>query len=336
MEKIVCLIVARNLGDAVIQSAFLRKLALSAYAENYIVWVRPQVAFLFNDIPGCKIVCSQFPVGTAKDFGLKNFWIFLKAVWTIRRMKPSMSMDLIGDFRERIFARMLGTPRHQFIGWADGHPFSRIIRNPFGRGRPAFVVPTSCPNVYQSYGMMLAFLSQEKENSILASTCSVSGSVLKIGMHPFASQRCRLWPDENWLALATQLLHDGHELTLFGAGAERAALERIFAPVLSQVRLFTRSLSDFTNEVVALDLFIGLDSFGVHMGQRQGVKTIMINGGSNPAMWPPPSTLLLAHSGGCEHYPCNNVTKCDGTEAEFICIRSIKPDEVLNAVEHLT
>lgn len=335
MEKLLCLIVARNLGDAVIQSAFLRKLASTGYAEKYVAWVRPQVAFLFSDIPGCSIVCSQFPVGTTKDFGLKNFRIFLKAAWAVRRMKPTVSLDLIGDFRERFFARMVGSSNHRYIGWADGHPFNRIIRNPFGRGRPTFEVPASCPNIYQSFGMMLGFLTNGKETSILSNIKPMSGSALKIGMHPFASQRCRLWPDENWLELAAQLLQNGHHITLFGAANEHAELERIFAPVLSQVSLFTRSLADFTNKVAELDLFIGLDSFGVHMGQRQGVKTILINGGSNPAVWPPSSSTLLAHSGGCEHYPCNNVTKCDGTEAEFICVRSVKPDEVLSAVQKL-
>lgn len=331
MEKLVCLIVARNLGDAVIQSEFLRKLASNGYAKRYVAWVRPQVAFLFNDIPGCEIICSQFPVGTTKNFGFKNALAFLKAAWRIRRMGASSSLDLIGDFRERIFAALAGADRHQHIGWGEGHPFAQIIRNPFGRGRPAFVVPASCPNVYRSYGVFLAHLTDGKETSILSEVKRPTGTALKVGLHPFASQRCRLWPDENWLELANQLLQDGHKITLFGAGSERLALEKMFAPILSQVDIFTQSLSDFTRKVAELDLFVGLDSFGVHMGQRQGVKSILINAGSNPAMWPPPNVALLAHTGGCEHYPCNNVTKCDGTSQEFICIRSVKPQEVLGA-----
>lgn len=329
MEKLVSLIVARNLGDAVIQSAFLRKLVSSGYAERYVAWVRPQVAFLFNDIPGCEVVCSQFPVGTAKNFGWKNFGIFLKQAWRLRGMRPSVTMDLIGDFRERFFARLLGAPKHVHIGWAAGHPFNEIIRNPLGRGAPAFDVPASCPNIYLAYGMFLGHLIEGRDNSILSHVRPATGSVLKIGLHPFASQRCKLWPDEDWLALATQLLKDGHEITLFGAGAERAALERIFAPVLSRVTVFTQSLADFTHKVSSLDLFIGLDSFGVHMGQRQGVKNILINAGNNPAVWTPPSTLLLAHSGGCKYYPCNNVPQCEGTDAEYVCIRSVRPQEVL-------
>lgn len=332
MEKLVCFIVARNLGDAVIQSAFLRKLASTGYAEGYIAWVRPQVAFLFKDIQNCQIVCSQFPVGTTKDFGLKNFWKFLNAAWFIRRLRPSMSMDLIGDFRERFFANLLGTPRHLYISWASGHPFNDIIRNPFGRGRPEFEIPANCPNIYHAFGLMLAFLSKGKSASILSDTKSCNSKLMKIGMHPFASQQCRLWPDDNWLAVATTLLEAGHELTLFGAAAERSDLERIFAPLLPRVSIFTRSLAEFTDKVAELDLFVGLDSFGVHMAQRQGVNTILINAGSNPAVWPPPSSNLLAKSGDCKYYPCNNVSKCEGTEYEFACIRSITPDDVLRTI----
>lgn len=329
MENLACLIVARNLGDAVIQSEFLRKLARSGYAREYVVWTRPQVAFLFEGVPNCEVICSQFPVGTTKDFGRKNAWKFLQAAWRVRQLRPSVSLDLIGDFRERFFARLVGAPRHVHIGWGSGHPFSRIIRNPFGRGRPAIEIPATCPNVYQSYGMFLSSLTGGKENSLLSNVKPAPEGKLRIGLHPFASKRCRMWPEENWLAVASQLLSDGHEITLFGAGSERATLERMFGPVLSQVTIYTKSLVQFTQKFAELDLFVGLDSFGVHMGQRQGVKSILINAGSDPGMWPPPNAALLAHSGGCEFYPCNNVTKCDGTEAEFICIRSVKPDEVI-------
>src|ERR1700733_8453730 len=70
-ERLACLIVAHNLGDAVIQSRFLALLAAAGYARNYLVWTRPQVAFLFEDVPDCRIVCSQFPIGTDKQFGVR-------------------------------------------------------------------------------------------------------------------------------------------------------------------------------------------------------------------------------------------------------------------------
>lgn len=330
MENLACLIVARNLGDAVIQSEFLRKLEVSGYARQYVVWARPQVAFLFEDIPNCEVICSQFPVGTTKDFGRKNAWKFFVAAWRVRRLRPSVSLDLIGDFRERFFARLVGALRHLHIGWQAGHPFAQIIRNPFGRGRPAIEVPAKIPNVYQSYGLFLSHLTGGKQDSLLSHVKSLPDGKLKIGLHPFASKRCRMWPEQNWLAVAEQLVRDGHEITLFGAASERATLERMFNPILSQVSVYTKSLADFTQKVAELDLFVGLDSFGVHMGQRQGVKSVLINAGSDPSMWPPPNAALLAHSGGCAHYPCNNVTKCDGTEDEFICIRSVAPDEVLS------
>jgi len=332
MEKLVCLIVARNLGDAVIQSAFLRKLVASGYSERYIAWVRPQIAFLFRDIPNCEIATSQFPVGTAKNFGLKNAWLFLKESLRIRRLRPSVTLDLVGDFRERAFARLTGAPKRLQIGWANGHPHRVIIRNPFGDGNPVFVVPKTCPNVYLSYGMFLSYLTGGKETSILSTVRNSGAGQLKIGLHPFASQECKLWPAENWLALAQQLLTDGHELTMFGAGGEKAMLEQMFAPLLSRVTIFTRSLADFTSAVANLDLFIGLDSFGVHMSQRQGVQGIMINAGNDPTVWTPPGARVLAHSGGCQYYPCSNVPKCQGSSTEYVCVRSIKTEEVLAAI----
>src|SRR3569833_422985 len=69
-EPLACLICARNLGDAAIQSGFLRQLAARGYAQRYLVWTRPQIAFLFEQIPACEVVGSQFPVGFFLLFGL--------------------------------------------------------------------------------------------------------------------------------------------------------------------------------------------------------------------------------------------------------------------------
>ena len=124
-QRLACLIVGRNLGDAAIQSCFLKALAARGYAREYLVWTRPQVAFLFRDIADCEVVCSQFPVGTTKQFGRLEVGRFLRAAWKIRCRRPSVTLDLIGDFRERFFARLAGSPQHLHIGWAAGHPFAR-------------------------------------------------------------------------------------------------------------------------------------------------------------------------------------------------------------------
>src|SRR5882724_9847215 len=100
-ERLACLIVAHNLGDAVIQSMFLEQLVARGYASGYLVWTRPQVAFLFEKIPQCEVICSQFPVGTAKLIAGFAIFAFLNAALRVRSRRPSVTIDLIGDLRDR-------------------------------------------------------------------------------------------------------------------------------------------------------------------------------------------------------------------------------------------
>lgn len=330
MERLACFVIAHNLGDAVIQSGLVKRLVAGGYAQRYLVWTRPQVAFLFSDIPGCEIVGSQFPIGTDKQFGFRNALRFIGAVRQLRRLKPSVSIDFIGDQRDRWFGRLTGSQRHEYIGWTPDHPFSKIIRNPFGTGRPTIVVPSTTPNIYAAYDLLIDALLQGKASAAPVALRRVEGErARRIGIHPFASQACKLWPDERWGQLADKLLADGAEISVFGAPSERPRLEKIFGGQLERIKVRTESLARFAAAVAELDLMIGLDSFSVHMAHRQGVPSIMINACNDPRVWTPPTCTGLSESGGCDSYPCLNIPSCEGKVGEYACVKAITVDAVL-------
>ncbi len=338
-EPLACLVVARNLGDAVIHSIFLKALSARGYASRYLVWTRPQMAFLFEDIADCEIICSQFPVGTNKQFGGLAVVRFLRAAWQVRRRRPSVTLDLIGDMRDRFFAHLAGSPRHLHIGWAMGHPFTRVIRNPFGRGRPVITVPTDIPNVYAAHELILEALVPTLKPADLRPLQIGASPPMKqpsrIGLHPFASQKCKLWPDDNWRRLVSELLLDQNvEITAFGSPSERGGLEALFGEFGQRVTLITGSISNFAHQTSKLDVMVGLDSFSVHMAQRQGVRSVTINAGNQPNLWAPPGGVTLASSGGCAAYPCFNIPTCEGSDKQYACVKSITVLEVLDAIRH--
>ena len=334
-ERLACLICARNLGDAAIQSGFLRRLADRGYARQYLVWTRPQVAFLFEQIPGCEVIGSQFPVGTNKQFGVSAAMQLLAAAAAIRRRSPSVTLDLLGDFRERLLARLIGAPRHLHIGWAPGHLFNNLIRNPFGPGQPVVTVPAGQPNIYAAYGLLLDTLAPpvgETAGQVPASAAK-DQSIRHVGLHPFASQECKLWPQEKWRELTAGLLAGGLEVSMFGAPAERARVLEILGDLAPRVHVVCEPLQNFVRYIAGLDVLVGLDSFSVHVAGSQGVRTVMINAGNDPRLWsPPPPAVTLADSGGCLHYPCFNVPRCEGTAAEYVCVRSITVSQVTKAI----
>jgi heptosyltransferase-3 len=332
-ERLACLICARNLGDAAIQSGFLRALAARGYADEFLVWTRPQVAFLFEDVPRCSIIGSQFPVGTSKQFGPAAALQLLRAAATIRGRKPTVTVDLLGDFRERLLARLLGSPRHLHIGWAAGHPFSSIIRNPFGPGRPLVTVPVSHTGVYEAYGLMLDAMAPQKGASPAFPPPPANRAVRHVGLHPFASQKCKLWPANQWRQLVAELLARGLEVSMFGAPAERGAALELLGDLAPRVHLVCESLPNFVRYIAGLDVMIGLDSFSVHVAGRHGIPSVMINAGNHPRLWAlPPPAITLASSGGCPHYPCFNVPGCEGTAGEYACVKSITVSQVIQAI----
>jgi heptosyltransferase-3 len=338
-ERLACLIAGRNLGDIVVWSNFFKKLVARNYAQQYLVWTRPQLAFLFEDTPNCTVVCSQFPVGTTKQFDGAAALRFLKAALTIRRRRPSITLDLVGDVRERWFARIVGSPRHIHVGWAPNHPHARLIRNPFGSGRAYITVPANVPNVYDAYGRMLDLLApRENEADTFRrepSAISASNRPLRVGLHPFASQACKLWPSDNWRQLSRELLLQGAELIAFGAPTEQSALQLIFAEFGSRVALVAGSIAEFARAVAELDILVGLDSFSVHMAHRQGIRSITINAGTPSQLWAVPSGQTLAGSGGCTYYPCYNIPQCEGTVYEHVCVKSVTPGQVFVAINNL-
>lgn len=339
-ERLACLIASRNLGDIVIGSDVLGKLIAARYAERFIVWTRPQMAWLFEGFPNCEVICSSFPVGTRKEFGALQPLRFLAAAAQIRSLNPSVSLDLVGDFRERLFARLIGSQRHLHIGWDPTHPYTKLIRNHFGRGHPVVTVPARVSNVYAAYGLMVQALTQQEPDAAdyvkgRREMGSLPRGAYKVGLHPFASQACKLWPQQNWARLARDLLERGCEVIAFSAPGEQEALRGIFAELDGRVRLSTGNLAEFASRISGLDVLIGLDSFSVHMSHRQGIPSIMINAGTPPELWAVPSGQTLAASGGCPHYPCYNLAPCRGSLNENACVEAVSPAQVLAVVESL-
>jgi heptosyltransferase-3 len=330
--KLVCLISAKNLGDAVGHASVLLELSRRGFAERFMVWTKPESAFLFERVPDCKIVTCPFPMGTGRNFR----WIDTFAVWSaarrIRHERPDATLDLVGDVRERWLARLAGSRRHLHIGWGRGHPFENLIRNPFGRGAPVVSIPSTMPNVYDAYEAFVNAICPD-DNRGLGATPSVPRlGPMQIGLHPFASQECKLWPTKAWQELAKRLMSDGHQLTAFCAPRELEELRSVFEPVGGNIELSASSLRNFDHAVSRLDLMIGLDSFSVHMAERSRVRTIMLNSGNPPTLWKPPNGHVLGHGGGCIHHPCYNVPKCSSS-AQYVCVRSVQVNDVLVAVE---
>jgi len=293
------------------------------------------MAVLFNNIPNCKVITSDFPVGTISKFKRKDFELFLRALYEVRNEMPTHLVDYIGDFREKLVLRLIGKGDIIQIGWEKGHPFNRIIRNPIGQGERYIKISKTIPNVYESYEIftdtIIKHLGICVEDVERVGWAYNFDYVRVIGLHPFASQKCKEWPVENWKALARILLSKGIEVVVFGGQSDLINMKEIFYEFGEKVRLICGDVMMFSSELKKLDLLIGLDSFGVHMAEYSMVPSIMLNGANNKDLYSPPHATVIYSSGGCKYWPCYNKPSCSGNN-KYICIKSISVSSVLNEI----
>lgn len=334
-----CFLSARNLGDAVIHADFLKVLAASAYAARYVVWTFPAAAFLFADIPSCHVVVSNFPIGaTLKPFLRGRVWSFLRAIAAIRRMQPTETLELVSDVRERTICQLLGARRNLSAAWSPGHLFRR--HNRMGAFKPSKLVtiPASTTNLYASFDLVLDALLGSAHRPLNQGTDiqtvlarSRAGHPLRIGIHPFASSACKLWPDAHWHELLQGLRRDHPDarLILFGAPADREQLERMRSAAGVVDEIFTASLPEFKRRMEGIDLLVGLDSFSVHLARSQGAATIVLVGPNDPRLFTPPGGVAITHPGRCPHQPCGGKPRCEGTPYQYACMHDISPEQVL-------
>jgi heptosyltransferase-3 len=124
-----------------------------------------------------------------------------------------------------------------------------------------------------------------------------------------------------------KLTDRGIAVTLFGAPAEEGRLRNIFGGL--NVEFSCTTLRGFSARLLTLDLFIGLDSFGGHVAYLCGIPSIILTGSNDPELWLPPNAKAVFSSGGCPHWPCYNKPRCRGRTDEFICIKSVTVEDLI-------
>lgn len=335
MNNLICIISLRNLGDAVIQSSYIRAMASEALDVTWLIWTRPESKSFFESIPNSRVITSFFLF--RKDISARNLIQLIKTALSIKANKPSATIDFFGDWRELLLAKIIGAKRHIAPNWANDHVYKRLIKSPSFCFDRTFSVGIDEVNVYKIYARFCEFILstinpemkfRNIDPHITKNHHFSSRANLVIGIHPFASQACRMWPMERWVALASLLISRGFHVRLISSPFERDELERHFSPILSKLSVISVDLQNLSTQVEKLDLLIGLDSFSVHLANSLNVRNIMINGANNPDIYRTPLSYVISNNGKCSKFPCYNKPSCLGSLSEFSCIRSITVEEV--------
>lgn len=332
----ILIIQARNFGDAVISTQIINSIGFSFPDIKIDIFTKMCFRDIFINNPFIdNIYFSNFPCGTNKNFSIKETLNLIKQINILRKHKYAKVINNIGDFREILIGRLINPEINCTIKWEEGHIFNFLIR----RGLYDLADEVICINkeIINIYEAQKHFINQLGCKISSAPQIFLDDKIIKtniIGIHPFASQKSRMWEWEKWKNLVKKLSKH-FDVWIFSSFNDKKKVEEIFEKELKNktIKLKVSNLKDFFLNLSKLKLLIGLDSFSIHAAYAVGVQSIMLNGSNNYKIWQPENCSVISHDNLCDYYPCYNKPKCIGKKFEYICMRSIEEIDVLNVLE---
>jgi heptosyltransferase-3 len=108
-------------------------------------------------------------------------------------------------------------------------------------------------------------------------------------LHPFPKFSYKMWPQENWIALALELTLQGVQVVLTGGpDVEERQYVDVIARASHAINLCgTLTLAQTADLLSRTTLFVGPDTGVTHIAASVGIPTIVLFGPSNPVKWGP-------------------------------------------------
>ncbi len=307
-------ITATRIGDAVLSSGLLQRLAQEIPNASFTVVAGPVAAPLFLDIPGLdEIIVFE----KSKDG--RHWW----RLWRQVRKTPwGLVVDLRGSAisqflhrkRRAVFKRALGPSVHKVVEAA------RVLKI---EGEPP------APFLY---------VSQETEDAALELTAGV-GPILALA--PSANWVGKTWPLERFAQVAIQLMQEGGPLergrVMVLGSPEDAHVVQSLRHVVPKDRFI-----DLVGKVDLLSahaclkharLFIGNDSGLMHLAAAAGAPTVGLFGPSDEALYGPWGDKTLVVRGPRDYQQILAVDP--GFQQELCHMMDLPVDTVVAAAKDL-
>ena len=311
---------ARNFGDAIIKNTVISQYGAKHPDELIDICSKRQFTGIFAENKYIhQFHACGFPIAGLKSWNIIGL---LKKIWMLRKSHYDLAIDTVGDFRERFLLWLIRPKRLISIEREKGNPFNRLIRQGLSCLVEPVIIPKDMVNVYAQFAYLLEYLGVQKQTQQL-NKAYISKKTRIIGMHPFASQECRLWDWGKWNELHRTFLEKGYAVYFFCSPKERVILEDKIE-IVKNTSVVAGDLRLFLQELQRIDLLICLDSFAVHASYSVGIRSIMLNGANDFHIWQTPLSCVVAGVSDCEFWPCYNKPKC----TDYRCIRNIKADDV--------
>lgn len=333
MKKILILS-CRNFGDSVILVELIKNLGNDFEVD---ILTRKEFMPIFSKEDKVNsIYTANFPMGTMKNFNFKESIRLLKMSLKLRKIDYDHVLNNIGDFRENFIGWVINAPQNISVKWPNNHPFRRLSRAGLDLLVGRYIqIPNNIFNIYEVQKYIACELCKKiQPTKEIKNLQKNKNKINKLAIHPMASQKTRFWKYENWIEVIKEFGRVDNRVIVFCAPHEVKELKFVFHEVENSIEIVAKSIDIFLDTLKSINVFVGLDSFSIHAAYMMDVPNlIMLNGANDARIWAPPKAEVLGGGKNCEFFPCYNRPKCLGKEFEYICMETITPNEVINAIK---
>lgn len=321
----VLIIAQRNLGDAVMLNYFIQNSDINEELQITILTKSTYKDIFSQNNKIKKVIIDNLPMITCKSY---NIIKHIKTIFKLRQEHFDIVLDYVGDFRERIIACLCGGK--ELVSVRRGNGFNNLVKDYCSFLVDRLIIVSD--SYKSTYDQIEYILNSCKIKCALIRNFDKRHPIVNIGIHPFASQECKMWDWEKWYILVSLLLDEGYSISLFGAQNQRNVLLDKFKNLLcDRLLICTDPINEFFLKIKDIDLLIGLDSFSVHAAYCNGVDNIMLCGSNDYSLWHTPNGKVICKGReNCNHWPCYNLPKCNG---EYTCIKAIDVFDVISMIK---
>jgi len=271
------------MGDVAMVASVLRELTKQHPKLRIIVVSRSLFRAFFEDIEG--VTFHPFdPKGKHKGIvGLR------KLKTELDHYHPDAVADLHFNLRSRILDLLFRISGVRVRQLDKGRREKKALTRTRSKiWRPLKSTPERYADVFRKLGISLTLSGKLAKVNLplpqMALAMFADQETKKIGISPFAQHPYKVFPIAKMEKVVDYLSSNGYEIYLFGGGNEEKDIAQKWeirhAHVHNMIGKFT--LQEELAIISNLDIFISMDSSGMHMASLMGVRCLSIWGATHP------------------------------------------------------
>lgn len=324
------------IGDTIISLPALTALK-SKYSDVTVVTSQSD---LLRDFKTIKFIPSWIQDEKNQYFNLKDFKNIIKFSKQIKKQNFDLAIDMRGDIRNLFLLYLTAIPRR--VGYAStggSHFLTSVVphKNIHEVEKKLDIARYLNCTVKNPYPKFDVPKQNIKNISTLMSRLRLTKKDKIVCILPSAGYQTKLWYDERWAGLISEILKRKNTKVLLLGGPKDQQFNSIIdlIPAKKQVvnLIGKLKLLDTAALLKKADLFISPDNGIMHMAAALGTPTISLFGPVNPKRWGPYVKYKSKHKVIYKEWYCSPCGLYNSCPIDKKCMSAIRVNDVLRLIK---